>query len=427
VSTNTERKIQDLLRQHRFRLVRQTKHLVYTEPGGRVFVCSATPSDWRAAEASLSTLKRVIANPPQPMVLAIQEYERDLAAQVIAGQLKAQGASAGMGSGKQRPSRGTGYKYVERIFTVEEIAQREQLRQQALIAKQNREHRNHERRQAKLERAAAAQKAAQERAQEFEQTCRPFLNVVEELVKEYEAFFVEDLRATIAHPTWRRDPAFNYCELPAVCYPSYLPWLAWGNAEHIHSMAQSASLERIGDIADPEESLDDLDETVEELAANCRKLLEHSDARIRRTMKFVETELEHCGGELLTLVASAVAEAHRHFDEKKWDRGYALKNLTWRINSWIEEQFQLVPQSRREKIKSASIVTAFARGSAIEFYCVDEDLFDASRKGFDAFLDVLEHDEGYRMKVDFVRKEAVEEAAETAETAFVPTFRHTGS
>lgn len=40
-ANNTERKIQNLLRQHHFVLVRQAKHFVYQEPQGRVFVTSA--------------------------------------------------------------------------------------------------------------------------------------------------------------------------------------------------------------------------------------------------------------------------------------------------------------------------------------------------------------------------------------------------
>ena len=103
--------ISRLLKEHRFQLVRQDKHKIYRNHENKIYVTSSTPSDHRWALNALSDLKRVIANPPKPMVLAISDYEREQAALVIAGeQRQVAGVS---GAGKNKRSRGTGFIYDE--------------------------------------------------------------------------------------------------------------------------------------------------------------------------------------------------------------------------------------------------------------------------------------------------------------------------
>src|SRR5438034_7983786 len=65
-----------LLCQHKFVLVRDDKHKVYRNPEGKVYVTAATPSDWRAGFNMLKALKRCIAEPAKPLVLAINDFER---------------------------------------------------------------------------------------------------------------------------------------------------------------------------------------------------------------------------------------------------------------------------------------------------------------------------------------------------------------
>ena len=86
-----------LLRQHKFVLVREDKHKVYRNPEGKVYVTSATPSDWRAEFNMLKSLKRCIAEPAKPMVIAISDFEREQAAQLIQGQQKQQHTAHGNG------------------------------------------------------------------------------------------------------------------------------------------------------------------------------------------------------------------------------------------------------------------------------------------------------------------------------------------
>lgn len=74
------------------------------------------------------------------MVLAISDFERQEAAEKIAGQQRQQQARPGMGSGKQHRSNGTGYRYIEKTLTEEDIRQREETAQRAReAAKQRRE------------------------------------------------------------------------------------------------------------------------------------------------------------------------------------------------------------------------------------------------------------------------------------------------
>ena len=61
-----------LLHEHSFDLVRQRKHKVYRNPDGLTFVAASTPSDRRAPQNALATLKRMLrqldAAPARPEV-----------------------------------------------------------------------------------------------------------------------------------------------------------------------------------------------------------------------------------------------------------------------------------------------------------------------------------------------------------------------
>src|SRR5437868_4487984 len=118
--SNVVAKHDALLREHKFVLVREDKHKVYRNPEGKIYVTAATPSDRRAAFNMIKALKRCIAEPAKPMVIAISDFEREQAAQLIQGHQKQQPTARGMGRGKQRHSRGTGFIYDgPRIMTPE--------------------------------------------------------------------------------------------------------------------------------------------------------------------------------------------------------------------------------------------------------------------------------------------------------------------
>jgi hypothetical protein len=208
MSTSTQKKIDTLLREHRFTLVRQSKHKIFQAPSGHIFVTSTSPSDWRAAERSLSVLKRILSNPPEPMSLAISAYEREQAALLIAGEQKLMHSAAGMGSGKQRKSTGTGYKYTEKILTAEDIAHNEFLRQQAVANAERKKQKRQRRRQDKLDRRLAAEQERLEAEAEYERTFRPFLNQCELLFNEYRLYFINHCQGAAEHRYWQADTTF---------------------------------------------------------------------------------------------------------------------------------------------------------------------------------------------------------------------------
>lgn len=63
--TTTEKEIQRLLREHKFKLHRTTKHDVWKNAAGLTFITSATPSDLRAAKNALRDLRRLLGLTPQ--------------------------------------------------------------------------------------------------------------------------------------------------------------------------------------------------------------------------------------------------------------------------------------------------------------------------------------------------------------------------
>jgi len=73
------KQIESLLHQHNFRLIRETKHRVYRNPAGQIFVCGSTPSDYRAAKNALANLRHVIESPAKPEIVAVSEFEKTAA------------------------------------------------------------------------------------------------------------------------------------------------------------------------------------------------------------------------------------------------------------------------------------------------------------------------------------------------------------
>lgn len=128
---NPEKQLELMLRDHGFKLVRQGVHLVYKSArlGNRVFVTSATPSDCRWAKRAIAILKQVIAQPPRAELLAIEEFERERAAQIgLKSETKASVGLRRTGGGK---SRGTGFYYddVKEVeLTEAQVAERERIR-----------------------------------------------------------------------------------------------------------------------------------------------------------------------------------------------------------------------------------------------------------------------------------------------------------
>jgi predicted RNA binding protein YcfA (HicA-like mRNA interferase family) len=57
---NPQDELMELLQEHDFDLVRQRKHKIYRNPDGFTFVVASTPSDRRAPQKALSTLKRIL-------------------------------------------------------------------------------------------------------------------------------------------------------------------------------------------------------------------------------------------------------------------------------------------------------------------------------------------------------------------------------
>lgn len=106
--------LEQLLKQHKFKLVSQNKHLKYQNPEGKIFITSKTPSDWRAIKNMLTTLKQVIANRLPSSSVVEEERQRKLVEAEIA--LVAQRkATVGMsGAGKKAKSNGTGFIYIDR-------------------------------------------------------------------------------------------------------------------------------------------------------------------------------------------------------------------------------------------------------------------------------------------------------------------------
>jgi hypothetical protein len=190
---NPARKLEQMLRQHNFKLVRHNRHRIYQNHEGKTFVTAMTPSDYRWALNAVTQLNRVISNPARPMVLAITDYEREVAVEKIAGQQKHQ---IGQSNGKSKHSKGTGFIYEDRkVLTEEDKLQRESQRKQAIENKQRR-------REKKLAQRAAAEEKRQREVDEFENKFGDFLCWLERNVNDgITAFyqFYQTCEATIAN------------------------------------------------------------------------------------------------------------------------------------------------------------------------------------------------------------------------------------
>src|SRR5205809_1048134 len=141
MSASAQKQVDALLREHGFRLVRQTKHHVWRNPQGKVFVTPSTPSDWRAWRNRLTDLKKVIASDPVPEVIAISEHERRQALEKIAAQEKKVAGARGAAK-----SKGCGFTYIDKkpeaVSTrppEEKLAEREQRAWESLVRETRRE------------------------------------------------------------------------------------------------------------------------------------------------------------------------------------------------------------------------------------------------------------------------------------------------
>lgn len=186
-----ERKLERMLKENRFKLIRCSRHRVYQNDEGKNFVVPTTPSDMRWVQNSISDLKRVLANPPKPLTLAISDFEREQATLKIQGQSRPKiGIS---GSGKSGRSNGTGFIYEDKVETVEQKRQRELLAKQAIENRQRREQRRQERRANKLaRRQQTLLEREKERAASLER-CGWFLDVISGWIKH----FADERRETI--------------------------------------------------------------------------------------------------------------------------------------------------------------------------------------------------------------------------------------
>ena len=270
-----------LLKQHEFKLVRHEKHLVYKNPENKVYVISATPSDHRWARNAIAVLKRVIAEPAKPMVVAISEFEREQAAQLIQGQEKQKVVTPGMGRGKQRRSRGTGIYYEpDEILTEQHRLQRAVLAQHAVTNKRRREMRRAERRAAKQARRTAIAAERQEQDRIFQEHCGPFIERMRDLATKYEEQFVLDYQAIAACRAWKAETFYEF-----------LPPGPQRNAE---DYVRRRLLEWISEIkasVPKEELLNEIDHFLEHVGPLFQQYVGKREERINKLMNIIKRGL----------------------------------------------------------------------------------------------------------------------------------------
>ena len=314
-----------LLRQHKFVLVREDKHKVYRNPEGKVYVASATPSDWRAEFNMLTALKRCIAEPAKPMVIAISDFEREQAAQLIQGQQKQRHTAHGMGCGKRKHSRGTGFIYDgPRMVPPEDQAIREAQRRQAREnargrAEEKRQQREHSRAVQQQKRAAAV--AA---AREFEEIYRPFLNVTRRIVDKLEAGFIAMCQSSIQHRAW--SPDLTFYEFPVK-----------GSAdEDAERWAHDLFLSGVeGAREQGDDTMDFMEWLVERVAADCSTYLARSEQRVTHVMKFVERQMAKSNSlwDLQDVVCDEIVR--RDEAMKGWDTARLYGDLDFELDDWL--------------------------------------------------------------------------------------------
>lgn len=119
---NPQRELEGLLRQHKFRLVSQNKHLKFQNPEGKIVVMAKTPSDWRAVNNQLKILKRVIASPvPTSAVIEEERQRRELEGEIaLSAQRKATAGASGGSRGN-----GTGFTYIDKPAPIKTQEQRD--------------------------------------------------------------------------------------------------------------------------------------------------------------------------------------------------------------------------------------------------------------------------------------------------------------
>src|SRR5271165_416301 len=130
---NPEREFEELMRRHRFALVSENKHQKYKNPEGRIFIRSKTPSDWRAVNNMVASLKRVVANPlPSSEVIEEERQRRELESSILLDSQRKRSFVGISGAGKGKKPRGVGIYYVEKVLvepTLEMLAQQQNARQ----------------------------------------------------------------------------------------------------------------------------------------------------------------------------------------------------------------------------------------------------------------------------------------------------------
>ena len=107
------KQLESLLRLHGFKVVRETKHLVYKNPQGKIFVTSKTPSDWRAQRNMLTELRYVIANPAPPSELIEEQRQRRKLEADIRLTITVKPLDGMSGAGKGHKSKGIGIFYFD--------------------------------------------------------------------------------------------------------------------------------------------------------------------------------------------------------------------------------------------------------------------------------------------------------------------------
>src|SRR5215472_6787061 len=294
-------------------------------PRAKVYVTSATPSDWRAEFNMLKSLKRCIAEPPKPMVIAISDFEREQAAQLIQGQQKQQHSAHGMGCGKQKHSRGTGFIYDgPRIVLPEEQAIREAQRRRARENAQRRAEEN--RQQREHNRAVRQQKtaAAEAAAREFEEIYRPFLNVSRRIVDKLEVDFIAMCRSGIQHRAW--SPDLTFYEFPVK-----------GSAdEDAERWAHDLFISGVeGAREEGEDTMDFMEWLTERLAADCSTYLGRSEQRVTQVMKFVERQMAKSNS--IWELQDAVSDEMLRLDDagKAWDTARLYGDLGLELDDWM--------------------------------------------------------------------------------------------
>jgi hypothetical protein len=315
-----------LLRQHKFVLVRDDKHKVYRNPEGKVYVTAATPSDRRAGFNMLTALKRCIVEPAKPMVIAINDFEREQAAQLIQGQQKLQHAAHGMGSGKRKHSRGTGFIYEgPRMMTPEQQAIHEVQRQQA---HENAQRRAEEKRQrCEHNRAMRQQKkaAAEGAAREFEEAYRPFLNVTRGIVDRLEADFIAMCQSNIQHRAW--SPDLTLYEFP----------VKGSRDERAERLAHGLFISGIEEFREfgEEATMDAMEWLIEDLATNCSMYVARSEQRVTQVMRFIERQMAKSNS--IWDLQDVLSEEWGRLDDamRGWDTAQLYGDLDFELDDWL--------------------------------------------------------------------------------------------